>query len=200
MTNSILLFLALPFGIACCSAFGYFYSKREYNESPVFPGQLRSLSGIIACNKPLFGFLLHCLGGMLLLAQLSLLSNTDNDKGSVFILAMLYISLSGLINFDIFDHSPLHFFSLFGFLVFSLSFVALRSSTMIALVMSRIYYSITGIFGVAILYNKWLVFRGQNDDLPVVSNPKPYMTTQAILEVAWALCFVACMFSISAQI
>ena len=199
MTNSILLFLTLPFAIACCSAFAYFYSKKEYNESPVFPGQLRSLSGIIACNKPLFGFLLHCLAGTLLLAQISFL-NIDNDNCKVYVLGMLYISLSGLINFDIFDHNILHLFSLTCFLFFSLSFAALSSHTMVTLVMSRIYYSVTGIFSLVILYNKWLMFRGYNDDIPMVIETKPHMTAQALLEVVWALCFVACMFTISAQI
>jgi hypothetical protein len=199
MTNSILLLLALPFAIACCVAFAYYYSRKEYNESPVFTGQLRSLSGIIACNKPLFGFLLHCLAGMLLLAQLNLL-DTDADKGKVYILCMVYISLSALINFDIFEHNLIHLFSLTGFLVFSLSFALLCSHTMVTLVMSRIYYSVTGIFGIVILYNKWLMFRGYNEELPVISDTKPHMTVQAILEVIWALCFVVCMFTISAQI
>ncbi len=157
-------------------AFGFFYSYKEWRYNPEFDDQMRCMSGIILCNKPLFGFLMHYVGGMVLLA--AGLRVSHHDETSFFILAMLYASLSGLVNFDVRDFKTIHFTCLFCVLVFSVAFICMHGEYVTWVV----YVTVSALFLFIILFNfmytqwKW-----------------PWMDVQASVEIAWVLCLMVCI-------
>ncbi len=158
--------------------FTVFYSFKNHRCNSEFSGQLHCLSGIILCNKPLFGFCMHCVGCMMLL---SAALRVDRDKEiSLLILALMFISLSGVVSFDVRDHKPIHFLFLSCVLASSLIFVWLQCNE----TTKETYAVISALFVALILFNftythwKW-----------------HWMDVQAIVEIAWVLTLLGCMLS-----
>ena len=159
-------------------AFIVFYSFESYRCNAEFNGQMHCVSGIILCNKPLFGFLMHCVGGMVLLAAGLRASASSSPETSLLALALMYASLSGVVNFDVRDFKPLHFTFLAGVLVFSIAFICLQCDN----VTIAVYVFISTFFVCIILFNftcmrwKW-----------------PWMDVQASVEIVWVLCLLVCV-------
>ena len=144
----VLLFLFLATSIV---AFAVKYCQHSNRSNAEFDGQLHCLSGIILCNKPFFSFIMHCVGGLILLSN-GLNVETDKEL-SLLMLAMLYVSLSGVINFDVRDHKRIHFASLFCVMVFSMVFVWLQCTPQA----KTAYTVVSAVFFGLILFNFLLI-------------------------------------------
>jgi hypothetical protein len=171
----ILQYLFVSIGVA---SFLFKYGCKDDRCNPAFDGQLHCLSGIILCHKPFFSFVMHCAGGMILL---SASQRTDKNRDtSLLMLSLMFISLSGVINFDVRDFRPIHFSSLACVMVFSVSFMWLQCAQTAA----TVYTSITAAFVILILFNltytHWLW---------------PWMNVQAVAEIAWVVCLLLCIMS-----
>ena len=172
--------LLCVFVVVSFTSFVVCYSFQRYRCNPEFGGQLHCASGIILCHKPFFGFLMHGVGGMVLLSAGLKVAERGGDHREVplSMLAMMYVSLSGVINFDVRDFKPIHFTSLAGVLAFSAAFVWLQCDSTARMV----YMSVSVVFVLLILFNvsctrwRW-----------------PWMDVQALLEIVWVLCLVGCM-------
>lgn len=157
-------------------SFMAFYSCKRHRCNSEFGDQMHCISGIILCHKPFFGFLLHGVGGMVLLA--AGLRVGGGDELPLLMLAMMYVSLSGVIHFDVRNYKPVHFTSLAGVLAFSVVFVWLQCDAVTWLV----YLVVSAVFVLLILFNvactrwKW-----------------PWMNCQALVEIVWVLCLIWCM-------
>ena len=159
---------------AVAFAIGYYYPGSRCN--PEFNGQLHCLSGIILCNRPFFGFVMHCVGGMVLLSN-GLKIETKNEL-SMSMLAMIYISFSGVINFDVLRTKPVHFAFLFAVLCFSMAFVWLQCVQYARLV----YTGVSVGFICLILFN-----------VSCTGWVSPWMNVQALMEIVWVLCLLVCI-------
>lgn len=158
--------------------FAVFYSYRDYRCNAEFGDQMHCVSGIILCNKPLFGFLVHGVGGMVLLAAGLKVSERDWPETSLLLLAMMYVSLSGVVSFDVRDFKPLHFTSLAGVLGFSIAFVCMQCDALTR----AVYVSVSVVFALVILFNfAYMRWRW------------PWMDVQASVEIVWVLCLLVCI-------
>ena len=158
--------------------FVVFYSRKGSRCNSEFAGQLHCLSGIMVCNKPLFGVCMHCVGGMLLLS-VGLRVDTDKEV-SLLMLAFMFASLSGVVNFDVRDHKPVHFCFLAGVLAFSMAFVWLQCSDVCRLVYSLISVA----FVLLIVFN-----------FSCTNWTWHWMDIQAITEIVWVVSLLVCMIS-----
>jgi hypothetical protein len=161
------------FLIATASSFAVKYGSTTDRCNPEFAGQLHCLSGIILSHKPFFSFMMHSVGGMVLLS-VGLKVETDREV-SLTLLTLMYISLSSVVNFDVHNFKPIHFISLFCVLVFSVAFVWLQCIHIVRIV----YIALSAAFVALIVFNflvthwKW-----------------PWMNLQALLEIAWVICLL----------
>ena len=93
-------------------------------------------------------------------------------------LALMYVSLSGVVSFDVRDFKPVHFTSLAGMLGFSVAFIWLQCGALIR----AVYVSVSVVFALVILVNfAYMRWRW------------PWMDVQASVEIAWALCLLGCV-------
>ena len=161
--------------VASVATFAGFYSYKNYRCNTEFNGQMHCVSGIILFNKPLFGFLVHGVGGMVLLAAGLRANESQSPDVSLLMLAMMYLSLSGVVNFDVRDFKPIHFTSLAGVLGFSVAFVWLQCG-----VVTRAVYLFISIFFILIILFNFTFMRWQ----------WPWMDVQASVEIVWALCLL----------
>lgn len=167
------------FVVMSVAAFAVFYSYSDYRRNPEFENQMHCVSGIIVCNKPVFGFLMHGVGGMILLAAGLRVSEIDrSSEAPLLVLSMLYVSLSGVINFDVHNFKPVHFTCLAGILIFSVAFVCMQCNQ----VTQGVYVSVSVFFTCVILFNfaytRW---------------SWPWMDVQASVEIVWGLCLLVCI-------
>jgi hypothetical protein len=179
MTAVVDVLLCLAVSVSLL-AFAVFYSKKAYRCNSEFGGQMHCVSGIILCHKPLFGFLMHSVGGTILLAAGLRASTTSSSEASLLALSLMYVSLSGVVNFDVRDFKPIHFTSLAGVLVFSVAFVWMQCDYATAMV-----YVFFSVFFVAIILFNLAFARWE----------WPWMDVQASVEIVWVLCLLACMIS-----
>lgn len=158
--------------------FVVFYSYSACRCNAEFDGQMHCVSGIILCNKPLFSFLMHGVGGMVLLAAGLRASESDSPETSLLVLAMMYVSLSGVVSFDVKDFKPVHFTALVGVLVFSLAFIWLQCgyATKVAYTFVSLFFVFIILFNCTFMRWKW-----------------PWMDVQASVEIIWALCLLVCI-------
>ena len=122
---------------------------------------------------------MHCAGGMILLAAgLKVEPDSGKRELSLAMLSMLYISFSGVINFDVRDFKPIHFTFLFGVLVFSTAFAWLQWTRDCAAAYTRVSAAFVGLilFNCTVTRWRW-----------------PWMNVQAIAEIAWVTCLLAGM-------
>lgn len=158
--------------------FAVFYSYTDCRCNAEFGGQMHCVSGIILSNKPLFGFLVHGVGGMVLLAAGLKARESEWPETSLLMLAMMYVSLSGVVSFDVRDFKPMHFTSLAGVLGFSIAFVWMQCDALTR----AVYVSVSVIFALVIVFNfvhmrwRW-----------------PWMDVQASVEIVWVLCLLVCI-------
>jgi hypothetical protein len=177
MVSAVDVLLCLAVGTSIL-VFSVFYSFKSCRCNAEFDGQMHCVSGIILCNKPLFGFLMHGVGGMVLLAAGLRANASSSPDTSLLALALMYMSLSGVVNFDVRDFKPLHFTFLAGVLVFSIAFICLQCDSFT----SAVYVFVSIIFLCVIIFNftcmhwKW-----------------PWMDVQALVEILWALCLLICI-------
>ena len=167
--------------IAICVSvimFIIFYSYKSYRCNSDFAGQMHCVSGIILCNKPLFGFLMHGVGGMVLLAAGVRVNERDSPDASLFVLALMSVSLSGVVNFDVRDFKPIHYASLVGVLGFSVAFVWMQCDATTQLV-----YTSVSIFFISVIIFNCIFTRWE----------WPWMDVQALVEIAWILCLLVCV-------
>lgn len=155
-----------------------FYSYKSYRCNSEFAGQMHCVSGIIVCNKPLFGFLMHGVGGMVLLAAGLKVNEKDSPEASLFVLALMYVSLSGVVNFDVRDFKPIHYTSLSGVLGFSVAFVWMQCDAT-----TKIVYTSTSIFFISVIVFNCMFTKWQ----------WPWMDVQALVEIAWIMCLLVCI-------
>ncbi len=139
--------------ICCITMFIVFYCVDCFQCNPKFNGQMRSISGIITFNQPLFGLLMHFVSGMMLLsAVLKVVSFPDTSCAT---LALLYASFSGVVSFNVNNHKPVHFFCVLGVATFGMVFVWIHCDRILAI----ICLSMTSIFAFVIILNvtltKW---------------------------------------------
>lgn len=158
--------------------FVVFYSYKSYRCNSEFAGQMHCVSGIILCNKPLFGFLMHAVGGMVLLAAGLRVNEKKSSDVSLFILALMYVSLSGVLNFDVKDFKPIHFTSLVAVLGFSIAFIWMQCDATTIIV-----YTSISIFFISVIIFNCIFTRWE----------WPWMDVQASVEIAWILCLLVCI-------
>jgi hypothetical protein len=172
---SLVIDVLLGTSVICCIAmFIIFYCIDRFRCNPKFNGQMRSISGIITFNQPLFGMLMHFVSGMMLLsAGLKVVSDPET---SFTTLALLYASFSGVVSFNVNNHKPFHFLCVLGVATFGMAFVWIQCDRMFAIVC----LSMTSIFMFVILLNvtltKWAW---------------PWMDVQASLEIVWVASLLA---------
>ena len=155
-------------------AFLIFYFQKNHRCNPEFANQLHCVSGIILCNKPFFGFLVHSLGGMILLS----VGLNTRSEASLLMLALMYLSLSAVVNFDVKGFKPIHFTSLAGVLIFSMAFVWMQCSVSI----QTTYTAVSAAFVLVILFN-----------CTITRWDWPWMDVQALVEIVWILCLLTCV-------
>lgn len=166
VVDTLLLFAST----ICVMIFFLFYLFDRFRCNPRFNGQMHCISGIIVCNQPLFGLLMHFVGGMILLAAGL---KIENDKEiSLFMLSALYVSLSGVVSFNVKHHKRIHLPCVVCVAVFGLAFVWLQCGAVSGIVSS----SITAAFALVILVN-----------ISYMGWVWPWMDLQAAMEIAWAL-------------
>lgn len=164
------------FLIATALSFAVKYGSTTSRCNPEFAGQLHCLSGIILSHKPFFSFMMHSVGGMVLLS-VGLKVETDKET-SLTLLTLMFISLSSVVNFDVHHFKPIHFTSLFCVLVFSVAFVWLQcmhTATVVYTALSAAFVSLI-VFNYLITNWKW-----------------PWMNLQALLEMTWVICLLICL-------
>ena len=170
----LLIFNLCPgaWGFACVVAFCVWYSDSEARYNPQHQSQLRSLSGIMTFDKPLFSFLMSCFGGT---SIAGMLIRFQQQPPAIALTLMLFWAFIGLLCFDVRDYWALHFAFL---LVFMASGAAL-THVVDPRNVSVLLCDLTLMLFVGVLFI----------NLAVVGNAAPIMTIQALCEILWVTVF-----------
>lgn len=159
--------------LGCIGAFLVYYCFEEVRCNPEFQDQLHCLSGVILYNRPLFGTLLCGFGGALFMAAAE---RVHEDPLAMMFLILMFVALVVVVNYDVGSHKPAHFMALGLLMVSGTAFlvcVGLASE-----VLRYLYFASTILF-VLILALNVLVTRWA----------PPFMTAQAVAEIAWVAVF-----------
>ena len=173
-TPLLQLHLALA-SLACIAAFAAYYSCAEHRTNPEFAGQLHCLSGMILCNRPLFGTLLCGLAG----ATLAALLRPADACGAALLLGM-YWALLVVVLYDVRAHTAVHFGALVVEIVCATAYVATAAAVDESVLLA--YYAVTGAFALVMLAN-----------FACLQWAPPFMTVQALAEIAWVGALWGCL-------
>jgi hypothetical protein len=157
--------------VACVLAFGVYYCFDECRMNPEFDNQLHCLSGVILFNKPLFGTLMCGFGGAVVLAVAKRAAETC-DTAALVMLKLMFVFLLVVVNYDIRDHRVVHFTALGGLVVAGTLFVL--HTAIASMYLQYVYFGTTALFAGVIFLNA-----------TVTKWTSPYMTLQALNEIAW---------------
>jgi hypothetical protein len=171
--------------IACIIAFLVYYCRSEVRHNQHFEGQLHTLSGVIVYNKPLFGTLMCGFGGAVLVAVTERITETC-DWLALLILIVLFCSLLSVVNYDVHDYRIAHFVSLGVLVAFGTWFVVWVGVR--PLYVSICYYGITFVFLFMLALNRFYM-----NWVP------PFMTLQALAEIAWVMALCVCILVFSLE-
>lgn len=166
--------------VACVLAFCVYYCYDECRMNPEFDNQLHCLSGVILFNKPLFGTLMCGLGGAVVLAVTKRATETC-DVFTLVLLMLMFLCLLLVVIYDIRDYKTTHFFALGGLVVAGTLFVLHTAASPAYL--QYVYLAITALFAWTIALNT-----------AVTNWAPPYMTVQALNEIAWVFFLVLYVF------
>jgi hypothetical protein len=170
------------FGAVCVISFAVYYADPVCRMNPVFEGQMHCISGILLCNRPFFSLIMTSFSGLILLV-LGLRIVDESRKTVLMSLAVtMYIAFVSVLSYDVHEHKPVHFFSLFVLLVASTSFIQLVNIPPWCLI---VYDSVLVCF-VLIMISNFMYLQWT----------PPCMTIQALLEILWvvAMCFCLWMY------
>jgi hypothetical protein len=171
--------------VACVIAFLAFYLQPNMRHNPHFNDQLQTLSGLMVQDKPLFGTLMCGFGGAVVVAVVGRITETC-DWLALLLLIVLFISLLSVVNYDVHCFKTVHFMSLGVLVAFGTWFV-IRVDVQPPY-LGYCYYGITFVFVLMIAFNtfymKWT---------------PPFMTLQALAEIAWAFALCACMLAFALE-
>ena len=161
-------------GFACVVAFCVWYADPDARYNPQHQSQLRSLSGIMTFDKPLFSFLMSCFGGT---SFAGMLIRFQQQPFAVILTLVLFWALLGLLCFDVRDHRTLHFTFFFAFMASGATLTHVADPRDVSVVACDIVLAL--FFGVLLI------------NLALVGNAAPIMTIQALCEILWAAVFSA---------
>ena len=166
--------------LACAAAILFYYSDPHSRANPVFENQLHCLSGVILCNRLLFGTVLSGFGGAVLL------SSADRVRGDLYatvLLMLMFMALMVVVHYDVEDYKPAHFSALAALLAAGSLYVW---HTLADGWLWWAYVAATGLFVLVLLinivYTRWL---------------PPYMTAQALAEILWVVVFAVSVVAVS---
>ena len=166
--------------LLCALSLLAYYVDPACMENPEFDGQMHCISGIILCNRPYFGLLMSNFGGVLLLAIGFKVKEHEDESVFLVCLAMIiYFSFTGILNYDVRDHKTVHFSSLFILLASGSTFIHI---VRIPLWCVFVYDAVLVLFCVLMVSN-----------FVVLKWTPPFMTIQALLEIAWVLALCFCL-------
>ena len=170
------LFTVCPsvWGVACVVAFCVWYADPEVRYNPQHDYQLRSLSGIMTFNKPVFSFLMSCfgctsLGGLLIRFQ--------HQPTPTMLSLVLFWALLGVLCFDVHDHKPAHLLFLLAFMVAAFSLTHAVDPRRISVPLCD---GLFALFAGVLLVN-----------VTCAEGVYPLMTIQAVCEIMWVVVFSA---------
>ena len=170
-------FHLIVWAMANVAAFAYYYSFASARINPDFQNQLHCISGVILCNRPLFGTLMSGFGGAVVLA---VARRARDSLALTVLLVLMFCALVSVVHYDVRDHRSIHFTSLGVLVVVGTLFVI--SVGLQPDVLCNIYYGITIAFVFLLLFNvtytRWV---------------PPFMTIQALMEMAWVVGLGVCV-------
>jgi hypothetical protein len=180
-------FLAVSFSVCFLSfAFCYaFNSKTAFRET----GEVRSLSGIMKSPilKPYFCFVMGCLGGSVLFdTGVQANGELPYSRRTLMLCLILgmYVSLLGLLNYDIAYSKNVHYGFVFGLILTGYVFAnLLLNSGTLCLISALVYNAHASVFLACFIYNSYLLAR----------RLIRYQTLQSFLEFCWVLSHVLLM-------
>ena len=173
-TPPVSLFTVCPcvWGAACVIAFLAWYADPDARYNPQHDNQLRSLSGIMTFNKPLFSFLMSGFG----IASLAgLVVRFQQHPAAVMLSLGLCWALVGLLCFDIRDFRVLHFLSLLVFMASGLTLTHIVDARDVPVPLCD---GLFALFAGVLLVN-----------VACAEGVYPLMTIQAVCEIMWVLVF-----------
>ena len=199
---TILLYVAVSFCV-CASLFAYCYffiPTISINDN----GQIRSLSGIMKmeCFKPYFSFSMGCLGSSIFLATgvQSFNEAFEFRRGVVLFISMgMYVSLLGLLFYDVSKYHQTHLSFVFALIIFGYAFSnyvifdgssSINSRDHIWRFMASVGYNILGtVFFLFFMLNTYVKRKIHRD----------FHTIQSLFEIAWvlSLVFMLCVYACS---
>jgi len=171
--------------IACTCAFTFYYFSNS-RKNPEFEDQLHCPSGIMLCNRLIFGFLMSCYTGAALLAVGVKLCKNDNYAALGCFMGV-FVSCNLIIQFDIRQHHVVHFLSLAVFVITITAFLIIVDFKPSA--MLTVYYGVTALYLFILMLNFLFL-----DWTP------PFMTLQALAEIVWLVMVVGSVLVFSCYI
>ena len=171
--------------ILCFISFLVYYADPESRQNPERDGQMRSISGIMLCNRPFFGLLMNSVSGIILLSiGLKIFGHETDEALRIVMMSLgliMHISLISIINYDVKDFKPIHFSSLAVLLISSTIFIHLASIP----TWCRVAHGIVSISFICIILLNATILKWA----------RPFMTLQAYLEILWVIALCVCVWT-----
>ena len=171
--------------ILCFVSFLAYYADPKSRENPDRGMQMRSISGIMLCNRPLFGLLMSSGSGIILLSiGLKIFGHETDEVLKTVLMSLgiiMHISLISIINYDVKEFKYIHFSSLAVLLISSTFFIHLASIP----VWCRVVHGIVSISFVCIILLNAMILKWVS----------PFMTLQAWFEILWVIALCVCVWA-----